>query len=121
MAEALVNHFLAESWQAYSAGIVPAGFVHPLAIRALQEIGIEHIGRSKSVDEFIGGSFDLVVTVCSGAELNCPVWLGSGQKEHIGFLDPAQVIGSEEVQLRAFRKVRDEMLQRIVHSLRFMQ
>ena len=64
MAEAIVNARLGGAWQAVSAGTKPAGFVHPKALTALSEIGIQHTGRSKRADEFQGEEFDLVVTVC---------------------------------------------------------
>jgi arsenate reductase len=76
MAEAIVNSGMAGEWQAVSAGSRPAGFVHPLAVRVLSEIGVEVRGaRSKPVSEFRGQPFELVVTVCSGAAEQCPVWL----------------------------------------------
>jgi arsenate reductase len=78
LAEAIVNARLSAEWHAVSAGTQPAGYVHPLAIRALAEIGLEHQGRSKSVDEFRNAPLDLVVTVCDSAAEECPVWLGQG-------------------------------------------
>ena len=110
LAEALVNQRLGERWQAVSAGINPAGFVHPLALRVLREIGIDHAGRSKSVDEFRDASFDLVVTVCDSAAEECPLWLGPGRRVHQGFPDPAKVEGSEADRLAAFRAVREAMI-----------
>ena len=118
MAEAMVNYYLADRWQAFSAGVVPAGFVHPMAIKVLAELGIDHKGVSKGVEQFIGHKFDWVITLCSEAEHNCPVWLGEGKKQHIGFSDPAQVTGTEQEKVEAFRKVRDEMLIRIVEYLK---
>src|SRR5512137_3036312 len=73
MAEAIVNARLGETWQAVSAGTKPAGFVHPQALAALEEIGIHHVGRSKLADEFCGKDFDLVVTVCDAAAEECPI------------------------------------------------
>ena len=110
MAEAIVNarH---PGWRAFSAGVQPAGYVHPLAIRVLSEIGIDHHGKSKSVDAFRGQDFDLVVTVCDEAEEQCPVWLGKGRKVHRSFLDPAKATGSEAERLAEFRRVRDELLE----------
>jgi arsenate reductase len=113
IAEALVNARLAEQWEAFSAGTQPAGYVHPKALAVLAEIGIQHTGHSKNVSEFRGRDFDLVVTVCDDAAENCPVWLGKGKKVHLGFPDPAKVIGSDEEALAAFRSVRDDMLQKI--------
>ena len=109
LAEAIVNHDLAGRWRAVSAGTRPAGYVHPLAIQVLAEIGIQHTGESKSTDDFLGQSFDLVVTVCDDAAENCPVWLGKGRKMHIGFPDPAKAVGSDEEVLAAFRAVRDDI------------
>jgi arsenate reductase len=114
MAEAIVNSGRAGGWQAFSAGSRPAGFVHPLAIRVLSEIGIEvREARSKPVSEFRGQSFDLVVTVCSRAAEECPVWLGREKRVHQEYLDPAQVQGDEAQVLAAFRSVRDDMLRDI--------
>ena len=109
LAEAIVNARLGETWQAFSAGTQPAGYVHPKALQALAEIGIHHQGRSKSMDEFRRETFDLVVTVCDDAAENCPVWLGKGKRAHIGFPDPAEATGSEAEILQCFRTVRDEM------------
>lgn len=118
MAEGLVNHYLGAEWEAYSAGTKPAGYVHPLAVVAMQELGID-IGaqRSKSTDEFRQLAFDLVITVCDDAAENCPVWLGQGKKVHIGFVDPAQASGNEAEKLSVFRQVRDEMRTRMVSYL----
>ncbi len=110
MAEAIVNarH---PAWRAFSAGVQPAGYVHPLAIRVLSEIGIDHHGESKSADQFRGRQFDLVVTVCDEANEQCPVWLGKGKKVHRSFPDPARAVGSEAERLAEFRRVRDELLE----------
>jgi len=117
MAEAIVNHDLGETWQAFSAGTQPAGFVHPGAIRALAEIGIDHHGVSKSTDAFRSQHFDVVITVCDDAAENCPVWLGQGRRVHIGFPDPAAAPGSLEAQMPAFRQVRDDLRARIIPFL----
>lgn len=117
MAEALINHALGEQWQAFSAGTQPAGYVHPLALEALAELGIQHHGVSKSTEQFRGEAFDVVITVCDDAAENCPLWLGQGKRVHIGFPDPARVEGSPEQRLRAFRKVRDDIQQQIIPYL----
>ena len=110
MAEGLVNHYLGDEWQAYSAGTKPAGYVHPLAVQVMAELGIDTSRqRSKSTDEFRDKELDSVVTVCDDAAENCPVWLGNGRKVHIGFEDPARAVGSDEERLAVFRRVRDEM------------
>ena len=121
MAEGLVNHFLGDRWEAYSAGTAPTGHVHPLAIRAMAELGMDVSSqRSKSVDELRDTEFDLVITVCDNAARNCPLWLGSGLVKHIGFPDPATATGSEDEQLGVFRQVRDGIRQEVMHCLEGM-
>ena len=104
MAEAIVNARLGETWEAVSAGTRPAGYVHPKALAALSEIGIQHEGRSKQAHEFKGLDFDLVVTVCDSAAEECPVWLGKGKRTHHSFPDPAIADNMDD-----FRKVRDDI------------
>ena len=77
--------------------------MHPLAIEVLKEIGIEHQGRTKTVDEFYGRDFDLVVTVCDSAAEKCPLWLGKGKRVHMGFTDPAKAVGDEETIKQVFQ------------------
>ncbi len=74
LAEAIVNARLGDVWEAVSAGTQPAGYVHPKAVQALAEIGIEHNGRSKHASEFRNMPLDLVVTVCDSAAEECPLW-----------------------------------------------
>lgn len=102
MAEAIVNARLGEQWRAVSAGTIPTGYVHPLALAALEEIAIRHEGRSKSADEFRDVDFDLVVTVCDSAAEECPLWLGKGKRLHHSFPDPART-----GDMADFRAVRD--------------
>jgi len=110
MAEAIVNARLKQEWQALSAGTHPAGFVHPKALQALLEIGIQHQGESKSVERYRQEGFDLVVTVCDSAAEECPLWLGPGRRVHLGFPDPAKAAGSPGEIMQAFRAVRNDML-----------
>lgn len=117
MAEAIVNRRLGGGWEAYSAGTHPAGFVHPAAIRALAEIGIEHNGRSKSVEEFRHQTFDLVVTVCDTAAEECPLWLGQGKRVHLSFPDPAKAQGSDDEVMAVFRSVRDDIARQVIGLL----
>jgi arsenate reductase (thioredoxin) len=117
MAEAIVNHDRGGEWQAFSAGTLPTGVVNPVALRVLNEIGIEHQGRSKSIQEYYGQTFDHVITVCGDAEANCPIWLGHGKKVHIGFRDPAKYSGSDEEVLHEFREVRDQIRKEIIDYL----
>ncbi len=109
LAEAIVNARFGSAWQAFSAGSKPAGYVHPMASKVLSEIGINTQGRSKSMDEFTGQSFDLVVTLCDQGEDECPVWLGKGKKVHMPFPDPAKAGGSDAEKMAAFRRVRDDI------------
>jgi len=117
MAEAIVNARYSKEWRAFSAGTRPAGFVHPKAIQVLKEIGIEHQGQSKHVEQFLKENFDLVVTVCDDANEECPVWLGKGRRVHEGFRDPARAEGTHEERLAVFRQVRDAMLEKIPRML----
>lgn len=113
MAEGLVNHDFFGRIQAFSAGTDP-GIVHPLAIEAMKEIGID-IGqqRSKSIEEFREQTFDLVVTLCDQAAEACPIFFGGTQRMHLGFPDPAAAEGSKEERLNVFRQVRDQMRQKV--------
>ncbi len=117
MAEAIVNHLAGEQWEAFSAGTRPAGYVHPLAVRALAEIGIQHEGESKSAERFRGQVFDAVITVCDDAAEDCPVWLGPGRRVHIGFPDPAKAAGTDEEKMIVFRQVRDAIRAKILKYL----
>jgi len=118
MAEAIANHRLGERWEAVSAGTKPAGYVHPKALAALAEIGIQHAGRSKMADEFRGVDFDLVVTVCDSAAEECPVWLGKGKRVHRNFPDPAKSEGTDDEVMQVFRSVRDDIERGIVAILK---
>lgn len=113
IAEAITNKFFHQTWQAFSAGTKPAGFVHPIALQVLAEIGIEHKGISKSVDEFKNQEFDLIVTVCDSAAEECPLWLGKGKRIHLGFPDPAKATGTSGEIFAVFRKLRDDIQNQI--------
>ncbi len=117
LAEAIVNARLSDQWEAFSAGTKPTGYVHPLALRVLSEIGIKHYGRSKRADEFRTVPFNLVITVCNSAAEECPIWLGQGKRVHLGFPDPAQATGTEDEVLKVFRTVRDDMQTKILKLL----
>ena len=119
MAEGLVRHFLGERWEAFSAGTAPAGYVHPLAVQAMAELGIDiSAQRSKSVDEFRDTEFDFVITVCDNAAKDCPIWLGLGRVKHMSFPDPAAATGVEAEQLEVFRQVRDGLRREIFAYLK---
>ena len=118
MAEGMVNHYLGDEWEAYSAGTEPAGYVHPMAIAALSELGIDisnHV--SESTDRFRDASLDWVITVCDDAAENCPIWLGQGNKAHFGFPDPAKATGTDEEKMVVFRQVRDDIRRQLIEFL----
>ncbi len=118
MAEGLVNHFLGDKWEARSAGIVPLGYVHPLAVQAMAELGIDiSAQRSRSAEELLDADFDSVITVCDQAAKDCPLWLEPGRVVHMGFPDPFYAIGTEEERLTFFRQVRDDIRQRVLAHL----
>jgi arsenate reductase (thioredoxin) len=117
MAEAIVNARLGETWEAVSAGTMPTGFVHPKALAVLAEIGIQHTGRSKPVDEFRGVDFDLVMTLCDSAAEECPVWLGKGKRVHHSFPDPCKAEGTDDEVMQVFRRVRDDIEREIITLL----
>lgn len=100
--------------EVYSAGTHPAPTVHPYAIRVMEEIGIDiSAQRPKPVNEFLGRSFDWLITVCDDADRNCPIFPHPVRhRVHIGFEDPARASGSEEEILAVFRKVRDQIVER---------
>jgi arsenate reductase len=112
MAEAITTAHRGESWQAFSAGTRPAGFVHPKVLAALEEIGIRHEGRSKSMEEYRGKDFDLIMTVCDAAAEKCPVWFGNGKRLHHDYPDPARTGDMDD-----FRKLRDAMIDEIIPIL----
>ena len=118
LAEAIVNARVGDMWQAVSAGTKPAGYIHPKALDALSEIGIQHTGSSKRVDEFQGVDFDLVVTVCDSAAEECPVWLGKGKRVHHSFPDPAKAEGTDDEVMEVFRVVRDEIEKEMIALLK---
>ncbi len=118
MAEGLVNHFLSDKWEAVSAGTEPSGYVHPFAVAVMAELDIDITRqRSKAAGEFSRRKFDRVITVCDDAAENCPVWLGNGQTQHIGFVDPAAAVGPEPARLNVFRQVRDQIKAQIIPVL----
>jgi arsenate reductase len=93
-----------------SAGSKPAGYVHPLAIEAMKEIGIDiSAHRSKHLDEFLGEKVETVITVCGNADQVCPMFPGQVNRYHWGFDDPAHAEGTDDEKMAVFRRVRDEI------------
>ena len=110
MAEGILRESAGGAFRVESAGSKPAGHVHPLAIRAMAEIGIDiSQNRSKHLDEFLTQKVETVITVCGHADQACPMFPGQVNRHHWGFDDPAHATGSEEERLAQFRRVRDEI------------
>lgn len=110
LAEGLLRAAAGDLFEVHSAGSKPAGYVHPLAIRAMQEIGIDiSTHRSKSMNEFLSSPIETVITVCGQADQACPIFPGQVNRHHWPFDDPAHATGTEEAQLAVFRRVRNEI------------
>jgi arsenate reductase len=110
LAEGILRAAAGDTFRVASAGSKPAGYVHPLAIEVMREIGIDLSGhRSKHLDEFLGEEIETVITVCGNADAACPMFPGQVNRHHWGFDDPAHATGSEEEKLAVFRRVRDEI------------
>ena len=118
MAEGLLRSLGRNQFEVFSAGAKPTGHVHPLAIEVMRELDID-ISRhtSKSLTTFDGQQFDYLITVCDNAREACPTYAGAAQQLHWSFDDPAHATGTEEQKLTVFRRVRDEIRQRIQQFL----
>ena len=114
MSEVIMNRLGKKKFEALSAGAKPVGYVHPLAIRVMQDAHLPTVGlRSKSWEEYQGQPMDFVITVCDRAKETCPVWPGQPISAHWGFEDPADATGTDEEKLRVFRKIFTEIQARI--------
>jgi arsenate reductase len=110
LAEGFLGALASDILNVQSAGSQPTGFVHPLAIQVMQEVGIDIAShRSKHLNEFIQQNVETVITVCGNADQACPMFPGQVNRHHWAFEDPAKAEGSEEEILQVFRKVRDEI------------
>jgi arsenate reductase len=110
LAEGILRAAAGDLVNVESAGSKPAGYVHPLAIQAMAEIGIDLSGhRSKHLDEFLSRDIHTVITVCGNADQVCPMFPGQVTRHHWGFDDPAHATGTEDEQMAVFRRVRDEI------------
>jgi len=119
MAEGWVNHLLAGQWEARSAGTAPAARVHPLAVRAMAEAGVDiSAGTPEHVGVYLDQQWDLVVTVCDSAQETCPALPRPVPKLHISFFDPAVAEGTDDEKMAVFRRVRDEIRDRLVPEVR---
>jgi arsenate reductase len=113
IAEALLERFGGPDFNVASAGTAPKG-VNPYAIRVLAEIGIDwSAARSRSVSEVLDQPFDYVITVCDRARQSCPVFPGQYNSLHWGLEDPAEVEGTDEEKVAAFRQTRLELTERL--------
>ena len=121
MAEGFLRSF-DPALEVFSAGTEPSNQVHPKAVTVMQELGIDLSGHlPQKVDEYLQEAFDYVITVCGRAKENCPVFLGEVKQQlHIGFEDPAEAKGTEAEILEEFRRIRDEIRERMyafLHAL----
>jgi arsenate reductase len=113
MAEGLLRALASDRFDVVSAG-TEANRVHPLAIRAMEEVGIDLRGhRSKTVDELLTEPWDYVITVCDSANERCPLFPGRTTRLHWSFEDPSAATGSEDERLAVFRRVRDAIAARL--------
>lgn len=114
MAEGLARAFHGDVLDVVSAGSRPAGWVHPLAVQALAEIGIDASGQtSKGAAEFLEQPFDVVVTVCDSAAQDCPTWPNAKRIEHWPIVDPSWGDDDPKTRFQRFVETRDELERRI--------
>ena len=110
LAEGILRASAGDSIRVASAGSKPAGYVHPLAIKVMEEIGIDiSAHQSKHLSEFLSEPVETVITVCGNADQACPMFPGQVNRYHWGFDDPAHAEGTEDEKLAVFRRVRDEI------------
>jgi len=109
MAEGLLRALAGDRFEAASAG-TEATRVHPLAIRAMSEVGID-LGAhtSKTFDQFLAQPWDCVITVCDSANERCPVFPAAATRLHWSFEDPSAAHGPEDEQMKVFRRIRDQI------------
>ncbi len=113
MAEGLLRAIAGARFEVHSAG-TEATLVRPLAIRAMEEVGLDITGQeSKTLDAYLDQPFEYVITVCDDANEACPFFPGAKNRLHWSFEDPSRAGGSEEERLALFRRVRDEIRERI--------
>jgi arsenate reductase (thioredoxin) len=112
LAEGILRAAAGDLLNVQSAGSKPAGYVHPLAIKVMAEIGIDiSQHHSKHMDEFLHQKVETVITVCGNADQACPMFPGQINRHHWGFFDPAKAEGNDEEILTVFRRVRDQIKQ----------
>jgi arsenate reductase (thioredoxin) len=110
LAEGILRAVAGDFLEVHSAGSKPAGYVHPLAIQVMQEIGLDiSAHRSKHMNDFLQRDIETVITVCGNADQACPMFPGQMNRHHWGFDDPAHATGTDAEKLAVFRRVRDEI------------
>lgn len=110
LAEGVLRAAAGEILNVQSAGSKPAGYVHPLAIQVMKEIGIDiSAHHSKHMNDFLTQQVETVVTVCGNADQACPMFPGQVNRHHWGFDDPAHATGTDKEKLAVFRRVRDQI------------
>jgi arsenate reductase len=110
LAEGILRAAAGDSLNVQSAGSKPAGYVHPLAIQVMQEIGLDiSAHHSKHMNDFLQSPVETVITVCGNADQACPMFPGPVNRHHWGFDDPAHATGTDAEKLTVFRRVRDEI------------
>ncbi|HTI68968.1 MAG TPA: arsenate reductase ArsC [Candidatus Limnocylindria bacterium] len=110
LAEGILRRAAGDRFRVASAGSKPAGYVHPMAISAMAEIGIDIAAHtSKHMNEFLTQPVETVITVCGNADQACPIYPGQVNRYHWPFVDPAHATGTEEEKMAVFRQVRDEI------------
>lgn len=110
LAEGILRAAAGDFLDVQSAGSKPAGYVHPLAVRVMGEIGLDITAhRSKHMNDFLQHQVETVITVCGNADQACPMFPGQVNRHHWGFDDPAHAAGTDEEKLMVFRRVRDEI------------
>ncbi len=110
MAEGILRNAASDLFEVHSAGSLPAGYVHPKAIAAMEEIGIDLSNHtSKSMNDFLDQDIHIVVTVCGNADQACPTYPGQVKRFHWGFFDPAKAEGTEDEIMNCFREIRDQI------------
>jgi len=117
MAEGLLRHMSGDRFEVMSAG-TEATHVRPLAIRAMDEVGVDISAQeSETLGSYLREPFDYVITVCDEANEACPFFPGASERLHWSFPDPSKAQGTEEERLEVFRRVRDDIEDRIRREL----
>ncbi|MBA4114857.1 MAG: arsenate reductase ArsC [Rubrobacter sp.] len=117
MAEGLLRHLAGDRFEVHSAG-TEATSVRPEAVRVMAEVGVDISGQeSKTLERYLGETFEYVITVCNDANEACPVFPGARNRLHWSFEDPSRATGTDEERLEVFRKVRDRIRSRIEEEL----